>query len=143
MTKRYYVDTNVLLSHFNSEVGGITKIQMKRAKDFLEKCAKENHKFILSDLTLKEAEKNSYLTEEEIEQSLKNIGIDIILTETTLPDKKKADKIERETDIHYPDSLHVQLALKTDADIIVTWNEKDFKKAKHLIEPVEPKWIVT
>jgi|GEM_PF-5645507 len=39
--------------------------------------------------------------------------------------------------------MHVQLALKTDADLSVTWNMEDFEKAKDLIEPVTPTWIVT
>jgi hypothetical protein len=40
--------------------------------------------------------------------------------------------------VHYPDSLHVAFAIKSNCDCIVTFNLKDFSPAKELIKIFSP-----
>ena len=139
---RLYVDSNVILSYIKQELGGLIKAQVVRTKDFLINCQKERHIIIISDLTLKEIKKIGYYSQEEVEELLKQCDIIFEMIESNKERVRKAKGIEREMGVHYPDSLHIQLALDSKADAIVTWNLKDFESAEGLIPIRSPADLV-
>jgi len=139
---RLYVDSNVILSYIKQELGGLIKAQVVRTKDFLINCQKERHIIIISDLTLKEIKKIGYYSQEEVEELLKQYDIIFEIIESNEERVKKAKRIEQEMGVHYPDSLHIQLALDSKADAIVTWNLKDFESAEELIPICSPADLV-
>jgi len=139
---RLYVDSNVILSYIKQELGGLIKAQVVRTKDFLINCQKERHIIIISDLTLKEIKKIGYYSQEEVEELLKQYDIIFEIIESNEERVKKAKRIEQEMGVHYPDSLHIQLALDSKADAIVTWNLKDFESAEGLIPIRSPADLV-
>jgi len=57
------------------------------------------------------------------------------------PNNKLTQEIEKQTGLHFFDSVHVAIALENQADLIVTWNKKDFEKAHKFIQCVSPKEI--
>jgi len=133
-----YVDSNVLLSYFKRELGGITQIQMIRTEEFLVNCSENSHKLVLSDLTFDEVHNNGYLTQDEVEDILDRFGVNFMTVDTTQTDVNKARDIGRRTTIHWPDSLHTRLALKSKSNVIVTWNMRDFQKVARLIDVCKP-----
>jgi predicted nucleic acid-binding protein len=133
-----YVDSNVLLSYFKRELGGITKAQMIRAEQFLRDCAEKNHEIVLSDLAFFEIRKNAYLDQNEVTEILGRIGVFFTTVRTSKKDLRKAGVIKEKTGIHHPDSLHTQLAIKSRAKVIVTWNIQDFEKVRDLIAVCTP-----
>lgn len=134
---KVYVDSNVLLSYFKREFGGLTQAQTIYTESFLINCANNSHKITLSDLTFYEIQKNCYLNQKEVEEILSRLGIGLTLVETTKSDVKKAEEIGRMTGIHYPDSLHVRLAIKSRSSMIVTW-DNDFQNVTRLIRVCKP-----
>ena len=135
---RLYVDSNVLLCYIKSELGGLSKAMVFRCEEFFIKAKTEGHVFLLSDLTFREIEKIGYYSRSETESLLSFFGISFEVTLVSADTKHKSGFIERDCGIHYPDSLHVQLALESNADLIVTWNLKDFKKTERLVRCVSP-----
>lgn len=138
--KRVYLDSNVFISLIRSEIGKPFKPMCQYTEEFFLLC-KNNYCIILSDLTQNEINKITYLSKKEIIEFMKNYNITIAEVKTGKTDKAKSNKI-RELGIHYPDSLHIALALKAKADCIVTWNIKDFEKAAKLIESKEPTELI-
>ncbi len=137
-----YVDSNVLLSYFKRELGGLTQAQMIRAEEFLVNCSKNSHKIVLSDLAFFEIKKKGYLEQHEVEEFLESLGVKCLLVRTTNKDIRKARQISNEANLHYSDARHTQLALKSRSKAIVTWNIKDFKKVRGLITVMTPEQFI-
>lgn len=135
---RLYVDSNVIISYLRSEFGGLTKLQFYKVKEFLSACKIRGHVFIISDLCSKEILENAYSSREEIEEMLKTLGIKFEAVRTAPATAARAREILRSTGIHYPDNIHVQLAVEAKSDAIVTWNTRDFIKAKKLVPCLRP-----
>ena len=129
---RLYIDSNVLICYIKQELGGITQAQAIRTKEFFVKCRKEKHILIISDFALTEIQKAAYYSREEVEEFLKNFEILFEVIKTNRETREKSNSILR-TGIHRPDNLHVQLAVDSKAEAIVTWNLRDFKKAEDII----------
>ncbi|MCD6523041.1 MAG: PIN domain-containing protein [Candidatus Diapherotrites archaeon] len=118
---RVYVDANVLLDFlldrrnlFGRSLGG-------RAAKFFQETLECKHFLIISDHTLYELEKHKinlgktsfiWLISKKIES-----------VKTTERDKEDARKLNPS---NYPDALHVILAKKAKAEVIVTRNLEDF-----------------
>jgi len=134
---RLYVDSNVLICYIKQELGGLIKAQAIRTKEFFVKCRKEKHILIISDFALTEIQKAAYYSREEVEEFLKNFEILFEVIETTREIKEKSNSLLR-TGIHRPDNLHVQLAIDSKAEAVVTWNLRDFKKTENIIRCYSP-----
>ncbi len=135
---RLYIDSNVLIGYFKDELGGLTQAHMIRVKEFLEQCESGGHIVILSDLVFDEIEKHAYHNEREVLDFLDSFDLKSIVIYGSDEDYQKAKEIGKSTGIHFPDNLHVQLALRSKADAVVTWNIKDFEKVKGIIDVFRP-----
>ena len=135
---KLYIDSNIIISYLKSEFGGVTKAQSIRVKDFLSNSSMKKFTFIFSDLTYFEIKKIAYFSEQEVNGLMKKFKINIEEVKTDKETFEKAEKVKQEIKIHYPDNIHVALALKSKANAIITWNLKDFLKAKKLIKVLTP-----
>jgi predicted nucleic acid-binding protein len=139
---RLYIDSNVIICYIKQELGGLIKAQVIRTKDFLIKCKNERHILIFSDLTFKEIRKIAYYSQEEVEELLKQYDIPFETIHSNQERIRKSKIRGQEMGVHYPDSLHIQLAIDSKADAIVTWNIRDFENAEKLIKICSPTDLV-
>ena len=49
-----------------------------------------------------------------------------------------AEKIQKQTGLHFADALHVIIAKQNACDLIISWNKKDFETIEHLINVISP-----
>jgi predicted nucleic acid-binding protein len=112
---KLYIDTNVYLDFF------LERIKSKYAEKIFIQTISCKHQIIISDHLLMELTKNlDYKKATILFEILKPKLINVML------DKK--DKIEaKKLMTHYEDALHIILARKAGADIIITNNISDFE----------------
>lgn len=133
--KRIYLDTNVFISAIKEEIGAKTRGLYIEAEKFFSKVRKENHSIVLSEWFFQEAKKFSHLNKEEIMQFFGKKEIKLEITkDATIESIEKAKK----DGIHFLDAIHAATAIEQKCDCIVTFNVKDFEKAKDKINVFEP-----
>ncbi len=129
--QRVYLDSNVFISIVKSEMGKPFRLMYQHAQDFLAGCS-GRYQLVLSDLAVQEIALHGHASKEEVVAFLEAFKIEVVWVFREDADRRRAREIEA-LGVHYPDSLHVALALKARAQILVTWNVKDFVGAGHLI----------
>jgi len=134
--KRVYLDSNVLISLIRAEMGAPFKLMYQRALDFLVSC-EGRFEVLLSDLCLAEIERNAFSSRQDVLEILGRYHVPLLLIVTEPADEQRGREIQR-LGVHHPDSLHVALALKAKAAVLLTWNIKDFEPVRHLINVREP-----
>jgi len=142
--KKVYVDTNIFLDYFLNRSDRLRPLG-EFAFNVFKKAFLKELKIVISDWTLSELE-SSEASEEDITvllDGLKNSG-SLEVVKLMEEDRRKARKILKESGLHTADALHVALAVRSGADVLVTRNIKDFAKAENLIESVLPEeiWFV-
>ncbi len=118
---RVYVDANVLLDFLLDRKNLFGKSLGDRAAKFFQETLKCKHFLIISDHTLQELKKYGVALSETPFTQIFSKKIEFV--KTTEKDKEKARKLNPG---NYPDALHVILAEKAKAEIIVTRNLEDF-----------------
>ncbi|MCK4326989.1 MAG: type II toxin-antitoxin system VapC family toxin [Candidatus Diapherotrites archaeon] len=137
---RLYIDTNVPISLVTGEFGKNYEFMEERVRRFLSVCEEEKHTLIISDWMTKELEGVKPHCSNWIQDfAAENI---IEYVELTREDSLKAKTISNAKGIHYSDARHVQLALKSKADAIITWDTKDFQKVSDLITVMTPEQFI-
>ncbi len=133
--QRIYLDSNVFISLFGTELGRNMRGLFVEAEEFFERIKQKNQVLVLSDLFFEEVRKKTYLSEAEITAYFKEqkVNFEIARIKPGLPWKKFVAK-----GIHYSDALHMATAIAFKCDCIVTFNIKDFEKAGQEIKSVEP-----
>ncbi len=133
--QRIYLDSNVFISLFDKELGRNIRGLFVEAEWFFERVKQKNHVLILSELFFEEVRKQTYLSESEITVYLKeqSVNFETVRIKSGLPWRKFVAK-----GVHYSDALHMAAAIAFKCDCIVTFNIKDFEKAKQEIKSVEP-----
>ncbi|HIH16147.1 MAG TPA: PIN domain-containing protein [Candidatus Diapherotrites archaeon] len=134
--QRVYLDSNVFIAVIRGDMGKPFRLMYQFSMDFLVHC-QGRFEVILSDVTLKEIRCHAYSSPEEALALFAEHGIRVTLVGPDESNKRRAKEIEL-LGVHYPDSLHVALALRWQACAIVTWNVKDFEPVRHLIDVREP-----
>jgi len=132
---RIYLDSNVFISLFETEVGRNVRGLFVEAEQFLERVKEQNHILVLSDLFFEEVRQRSYMNESEVMAYFEeqDTNVEIVRIKPGLPWRKFATG-----GLHSSDALHVAAAIEGKCDCIVTFNIKDFKKAKKEIRVFEP-----
>ncbi len=133
--QRIYLDSNVFISLFSKELGRNLCGLFVEAEWFFEQVKQKKHFLILSDLFFEEVQKQTYLSKDEITAYFKeqNINFETARIKPGLPWKKFIAR-----GIHYSDALHAATAIAFKCNCIVTFNIKDFEKAKNEIKSFEP-----
>ena len=142
VAKRIYLDSNVYISLVREEIDKAFNLRFKDAELFLSLCRKEEIILILSYLFFDEIKKVVGLKRKDIIEFFKNYGIKIEIFYSKKDYSTKVSEIYSNFNLHYPDSLHVAIAIDTDSDLIVSWNKKDFIKTNSLIKCLTPKEFI-
>ncbi|MFH0970840.1 MAG: PIN domain-containing protein [Candidatus Diapherotrites archaeon] len=133
---RMYLDANVFISYFRGEIGANYRGLFVEAEKVLDFLHVNGHTVVISSLCLKEIETVSYIRKTELEDLFKRKNITTeFVTNPEYLDWKPFEKIG----IHYPDALHVALAIYYQCEAIITFNVHDFLPAKkiRIIDPRE------
>jgi len=131
-----YIDTNVIIDAIDNrknEYGN--NIGDSAAKLFSEAIGCKYY-LIFSDWMFKELRK--HIIPQQIEMLFKLAKKKTIKIEYSEDDWKKAKALSQE---HLSDALHVILAEKAKADIIITSNIEHFKEIPTNISIKKPKWL--
>lgn len=129
---RKYLDANVLVSLIREEIGAHYRLLSQSVEDFLERAAEKQTTLIISDWCIDEVKKVAGVGKETIEELLTDNKLEFVSIGTA--EINYALELSRTIKIPYGDARHVAIALSAKADSIVTFNLKDFEKAKHLIK---------
>lgn len=129
---KFYIDSNVFISYFNQDFGFKYQLQYPRVKEFFAMVSKEGHTLVLSPLTFSEVEKHSFSKPDELKEHLDNLCMHYTEIQECDEIKKKAEYFKN-SGLHYPDNKHAAFAVYSQADCLVTWNIKHFKKISNII----------
>ncbi len=133
---KLYIDTNVILDMINNRENLFGESLGKPAGRIFADAVKCRHYLIISDWCLRELYK--HIEPASARMFFKIIKPKVISREYSEEDKKKAIELSRE----YPDdALHVILAEKSKADIIVTSNTEHFNQISTHIPIKKPKHL--
>ncbi len=130
-----YLDSNVFISLMKREVGRNIRGLFVEAELFFDKVVQRGHIVALSDLFFREVEQICYLNKDEVLKYFQKICVKTLLVEFN---KKIRFEEFAKIGIHFPDSLHVAIAVHYNCDCIVTFNLKDFSKASEKIPAFSP-----
>ncbi|MBI2530542.1 MAG: PIN domain-containing protein [Candidatus Diapherotrites archaeon] len=130
------MDSNVLISIIRSEIGKGFEQMYQKVEEFFLKSGKDSI-FVLSGLALKETTKICCLGKKEIIDFIRQYNLKFELVEPIRADYIASKEFIRRK-IHYPDSLHLAIAIRTECDALVTWNLSDFENAQEIIDIRRP-----
>ena len=98
---------------------------------------------VISDFIITEIKRKMELSEEEMQQRLskyKHLGKLEIYTLTS-EDWNEAHELMRTVKTHLTDAIQLIAARKSKAELLVTWNLKDFDSAENIITVISPKYL--
>ena len=133
---RLYLDSNVFISVMRSEMDSSVRLLFRDGEDFFSLCKAQGIELVISDLFLKEVKRKTFLEKRDVEEFFGKEKIRIVASKTC--GRKGALEIANATGIHFSDAMHVCCALQSGCNAIVTWNKKDFEKARDLIQCFNP-----
>jgi len=132
---RVYLDSNVFISLFEGEIGKGVRGLFVEAEQFLERVTAGGYVLVLSELFFKEVGKRGHLSQQEVMEYLKAHNVVFEFVEET---EKPPMEIFLKKGLHSSDALHAAVAVRHECDCIVTFNVKDFARAKDLISVFAP-----
>ncbi len=127
---RIYLDSCVFISLAKKEFGFNSRPLFVEAENFLLSSIKSRHEIVLSNLFFDEVKKKTKMPKESICGYFENIGADFSCHESEgFVDFRKFEDMG----IHFPDSIHLALAVNLNCNCIVTFNVVDFENAEKII----------
>ena len=137
--KRVYLDSNVFISLFCTEIGRGMRGLFAEAGLFFEKIKKNNDcTIILSNLFFEEIKWKTFLDRDSAIDYFRKAGIKIDCPKES---GRNAFEISKKG-IHWSDAMHVKIAVESGCCMIVTFNKKDFEPASSLIQIIEPREFI-
>ncbi len=91
---------------------------------------------VVSDLFLREIKKVIGLEKDAVLGSFDSFGIKVLLFAAA--PQKSVYRLAEKTGLHFSDAVHAANALDCGAEAIVSWNKKDFLKARKFVRCVTP-----
>ena len=131
---RIYLDSNVFISFVKEEIDPHFRGLFAEAQNFFIKAKLNGYVLVLSELFLFETEKRAHFDKKWVSIELDKIGV----AYEWFTSPTNSAPIEISAMIHFPDSLHVVLALESRSEYIVTFNIKDFLPANRWIKVIKP-----
>ncbi|MBR9700552.1 PIN domain-containing protein [Candidatus Woesearchaeota archaeon] len=126
---KVYVDTNVILDYLEQRKNVVGENLSTAAFMFFAKALRCDYYIIISDHTL--IELLNYLEEQLAESFFKMMDRKTIKIHATPKDRELAKTIPT----HFADALHIVLASRAGASMIVTRNVKDFEGLFKTVRP--------
>ena len=136
MSKKLYIDTNVIIDMIQNRDNEYGRNIGKYASYLFSESRKCKFYVVISDWTIKESYK--YLDPTELRLFIQLLKKKIIKQKYDNLDKKKAKNLSSK---NFTDALHVILAEKSNSDMIITSNIKDFIELDSKIPIKKPKEI--
>jgi predicted nucleic acid-binding protein len=133
---KLYIDTNVIIDMIKDRKNEFGENLGNHAMKLFTEAINCKHHLIFSDWLYEELRK--HVVPEQINMFFKMAKLKIINLEYDDEDKEKAIDLSSE---HVDDALHVVLAEKSNADIIVTSNTTHFNQIRTNIPIKKPKHI--
>lgn len=134
---KLYIDTNILIYAIEDSKNLHGRDISSSSSQILWDVASCKHHVIISTWALTEVER--IRESEKLKMLLKIIEKKTIIQRYTEEDIAKA---KRQNPYHFHDELHGILALKANAEYIVTRNIDDFKHFKRRIKIVRPEFLL-
>lgn len=128
MSKRIYCDTNIYLDYLQDRSNLFGRNIGDRAFKVFSRALGCEFEIAVSTWNLAELKRN--IGPEDLKMLLTFLKRKLAIIEHTKEDIEKAKQISE----HFQDALHVILAQKAGASILVTSNISDFLPYEHLIE---------
>lgn len=133
--KRIYLDSNVFISAINKELDFSVRGLFVESENFFLRVAERKDVLVLSRHCINEISDVARYSEEDVSGYLSSFGI--VFEVLSVPQRLEFAKYAKSCS-HFKDSLHVALAMHFKCDCIVTFNAKDFEKAKKFIQILLP-----
>jgi len=133
---KLYIDTNVIIDMIDDRKNKYNENLGDCASKVFTDAISCKYQLILSDWTFQELYKHKI--PEAAKMLLELAKKKIIFQKTTAEDKHKAKQL---SEAHSDDALHVILAEKANADIIVTSNTEHFNQIQTNIPIKKPKYL--
>ncbi|MFH1225212.1 MAG: PIN domain-containing protein [Candidatus Diapherotrites archaeon] len=133
---RLYMDSNVLISILRSEMDRAFNMRFQEAEDFISFCRALGFEIVVSDLFAYEIKKAISLEREDIGEFFRMSGVSFVWA--AVPEKNRVLKISRDCGIHFADAAHVSAAVAAGCDAIITWDKKDFSRARAIMPCFTP-----
>ena len=134
---RLYLDSNVFISLVREEIDSSFNLLGTDSENFLVWARKAGCTVLVSKLFLEEIFHVLSLPEKSVFEELEGFKLNLETCKKA-PTEALVLKISRNCGLHLADSAHVAYAIENNADKIVTWNLKDFKKAENFVRCVSP-----
>lgn len=128
MAKKIYCDTNIYLDYLHDRSNLFGRNMGDRAFKVFNRALGCEFEIALSTWNLAELKRK--ISPEDLKMLLIFLNRKLTTVEHTEEDIKKAKQLSE----HFQDALHVILAQKAGASILVTSNISDFLQYRHLIE---------
>ena len=133
--KRIYLDSNVFITIADAEIGRNVRGLFVEAAQFVDEVTRRKDIIVLSSWFFEEVMHRAHLGREEVLDYFNKNSLNFEVVD----DKADFDfRHFRKIGLHFNDAVHVTIAIASKCDCIVTFNIKDFEKAKDLIDIFEP-----
>lgn len=132
---KIYLDSNVLISLIREEIGKKFRLLYSEAELFFRLVSSNQNTLVLSRLFFKEINTVLNLDKDAVLDFLSTFSL---IIEEYAPKEISDPAFFEKLGIHYPDSLHLVLAIESKCDCLVTFNKKDFVNAEKFIPVREP-----
>ncbi|MBI4053435.1 MAG: PIN domain-containing protein [Candidatus Diapherotrites archaeon] len=134
---RLYLDSNVFISLVREEIDSSFNLLGTDSENFFIWARKAGSTMLVSRMFLDEIFHVLSLPEKAVFEELECFMLNLETCKKA-PSEALVLKISRNCGLHWADSAHVAYAVENNADKIVTWNLKDFKKAESFVRCVSP-----
>lgn len=124
---RIYLDTNVIISLVRGEFGKGNEFMEEGVRRFLTICKEDEHVLIVSDYMKKELVRNEPHAKDWEHDFAEGIIVEHVAEKPC--DVILARKLKKGIRTHFDDAFHMAIALRTNANLIVTWNLKDYENS--------------
>lgn len=128
---RIYLDSNVLIAYLRSEIDSAFNMRFLDSEKFFIACRELGIEVMISELFLREIDRAIHLPRATVTDTFERLGVKTIFATTA--EEGRARDISRKIGIHFSDAVHVANAADWQCGYIITWNLKDFEKAKMLV----------
>lgn len=140
---KIYLDSDVLISLFRTEINGAFNLRFQDTQAFLTLCAERGIKIVLSDELFREVKQVTGLDKEDALKLMDESGVVVETIHGAKTTDKTVRAVKERTGIHTSDALHVSCALESGCSVIVSWNKRDFEKTRSFIACADPKEFVS
>lgn len=134
---KVFLDSNVIISRIFDEFGGKYEFMSYRVEEFFRKVSECHYTVVLSDAIIDEISRTTDLSKGHVMSFLSNLEEKVLFVSVVDEDIKLATTLRKKGASHFADLKHLATAIRS-ADIMCTWNIKDFIEFSDLMPVLSP-----